>query len=148
MTLGEYITLLKRVQILDLSKSAPEKIYKIGLAFPHSWRGIYAELSFAPTENITVGQMLFWANRQGFGWFHGYKGGEFYMRAETPIHIDEPGECTFGNTARLICKQLDPTIESVDLELGLSIEFARERAKAKFFTEKAIYLMLGIERMQ
>jgi hypothetical protein len=147
MTLGEYITLLKRVQILDLSKSEPEKIYKIGLALPHSWRGIYAELSFAPTENITVEQMLFWA-RRAFGWCSGYNGGEFCMCAETPIHIDKLGKCTFGNEARLICKQLDPTIEGVDLELGLSDDLAAERAKAKFFTEKAIYLMLGIERMQ
>lgn len=58
-----------------------------GFAQPHSYRGSYDEVAFAPQENAIVADMLRHAKSALGATFQGYKGGEFTMGEYTPTHI-------------------------------------------------------------
>ena len=64
-----------------------------------SWRGSYRELSMQYSnnnQNITVNDLLTMAEFVNEKFLGGYKGGDFLMNLETPIHIANYGSC--GNT--------------------------------------------------
>jgi hypothetical protein len=81
-TLGDVIEVLK---LLD-----PDKIVPIGLGVPYSYRGIYEDLAFRPTRNVSVRTML--ENAQGAlgEVFTGYKGGEYVMDELTRCWLAGP----------------------------------------------------------
>lgn len=60
-----------------------------------SWRGSYCELSMEfddRNQNITVAELLKMAEFVNNKYLCGYKGGDFLMDLETPIHIANYGE--------------------------------------------------------
>lgn len=85
----------------------PKVIFDFCSAFPteiDSWRGIYAEvaLSFTMdwrggTEPMLVTDFIDMLIQTVGRTFTGYKGGEFMMTENTPVWVDNYGECT--NTA-------------------------------------------------
>lgn len=64
-----------------------------GFGDPHSYRGYYDDLSFAPTlVRRTAGDLLNVVRSDCMGrTFTGYKGGEFMMGENTPVWIAEWG---------------------------------------------------------
>lgn len=62
-----------------------------------SWRGFYAELAlgyesmgYAATA-VTVGELLTWIKSANGCTFEGWKGGDFKMDYNTPVHVDNRG---------------------------------------------------------
>lgn len=109
MTLGQLIGALKTVK--DKSRTMSK-----GFRNPHSWRSMYQELAFEPAENVTVLEMLQAAEGAVNKTFQGYKGGDFTMTLETPIHISHEGESydylaeytlyyLFGEPTTVACEQ-------------------------------------------
>ncbi|GAB2866240.1 hypothetical protein [Hymenobacter ruber] len=78
--------------ITALEKQDPSIVVKHGFHNPHSWRGIYSELAFEPTENISVGDMLAAAKSALGTTYEGWKGGDFVMQGYTEVHIANEGE--------------------------------------------------------
>ncbi len=78
--------------IAELEKLPPERTI-VGFGNPHSYRGYYSDLAFEPTEDeITVIHLLTICREDCMGQkFVGYKGGDFYMTAETPVWISDYG---------------------------------------------------------
>lgn len=85
MTLGELIEQLKEAD--------PDWIIQDGFGSPHSDRGSYANLAFAPAENVTVGSMLKYAESAVGKIFTGWKGGDFKMGLYTEVYVGEWGSC-------------------------------------------------------
>jgi hypothetical protein len=59
-----------------------------------SWRGSYCELAMqfsGDNQNITVGELVKMAEFVNGKYFRGYKGGDFLMDLQTPIHIANYG---------------------------------------------------------
>jgi hypothetical protein len=76
-----------------LKKLNPATIAPRGFHNPHSWRGVYAELAFEPTEGpVTVGEMLATAESALGQTYEGWKGGDFTMNGHTDVHIDYEGQ--------------------------------------------------------
>jgi len=82
-----------------LEKLPQDLVVPKGFSNPHSWRGIYAELAFEPTENTKVADMLADAKSAIGATYEGYKGGDFTMDEDTRVHFayygsadDESGE--------------------------------------------------------
>lgn len=87
MTLGKLIETLKSLD--------PERRI-VGLGDPMSYRGYYSDLSFDPsTEILTVAAALHRAKECMGEKFMGYKGGDFYMSAATPLWSANYGDCGF-----------------------------------------------------
>ena len=64
-----------------------------------SWRGIYSQLAMEfsdNNQNITVNDLLIMAEFINGKYLGGYKGGDYLMHLNTPIHIANHG--TSGNT--------------------------------------------------
>lgn len=83
MYLGELITFLEARD--------PAIVVPLGFNRPHSYRGDYSELAFAPARNVNVGSMLAAARSALDTTYIGYKGGEYTMREYTKVHIAEYG---------------------------------------------------------
>ncbi len=92
MTLGELIN--------ELEKYDRDKIVPRGFRYPHSYRGIYSELAFTPTFDVTVGEMLDLARGALGACYEGWKGGMFKMDGFTTVHLAQEGELgeTIGTT--------------------------------------------------
>lgn len=84
-----YMELKSLIQILE--KLPPDLVIKNGFDCPHSWRGIYAELAFTPTENTVVADMLTDARSAVGATYEGYKGGDFTMDENTRVHFSYYG---------------------------------------------------------
>lgn len=86
-----------RELIDELKTHDPKKECRPGFHHPHSYRGCYGDLAFAPCAVATVGDMLQAAEQALGDTFQGYKGGDFTM-----------GECTdcwlahYGRTGETI----------------------------------------------
>jgi len=85
MTLGELIDKLSAYPDQDA-------VFKIGFKNPDSWRGSYDEIAFEPAKDVPLKIILKQAEDCLGTTFQGYKGGEFTMYGDTPIHIDAYGE--------------------------------------------------------
>lgn len=82
-------------ELIERLEALPaDLIFEKGFCDPHSWRGVYAELSFAPAENVSVASMLVAAKEAVGKEYTGYKGGEYTMGPDTAVHLDHYGECS------------------------------------------------------
>lgn len=84
MTLGEMI---------DILQSLPAAA-KVGLGTPHSYRGFYEQLAFAPCEPRPVADVLATARECVGAVFEGYKGGSYKMNLNTIVVRAARGEYT------------------------------------------------------
>jgi hypothetical protein len=95
MTLGQIIATLKDMPadahvVLDSGREQPES-----WGF-HSWRGVYAHLAldyerYDSARPASVGVILEAAEDALDREFEGYKGGQFYMDADTPVWLAHYG---------------------------------------------------------
>jgi hypothetical protein len=90
MTLGEMI------DILSLANPEAEVSYDFPDQYPtrvDSWRGVYAQLALGHgSKPIAVSDMLADLNAAVGATFTGWKGGEYEMDRETPVHVANPGQ--------------------------------------------------------
>lgn len=94
LTLGELEAALAnlpdRLEItLDFARLRPHQI--------NSWRGDYSHLAIAyrdPAEAVTIGVLREWLASAHTRYFDGYKGGRYRPTKDTPVWIDNWGECT------------------------------------------------------
>lgn len=93
--------------IARLEHEDPDAVLQDGFRNPHSYRGYYDQLAFEPAPNVRVADLLaearFALNRA----FTGYKGGEFVMRANTPVNIALYGCCRMGDSDELTEERLE-----------------------------------------
>lgn len=85
MTLGKLIAWLEQQD--------QELIVQDGFSTPHSDRGSYEELAFAPCGESTIADMLRHARSAVRATFTGWKGGEFTMNENTSVYIGDYGDC-------------------------------------------------------
>jgi len=86
MTLGELISLL--------GQADQDLILPDGFTYPHSYRGIYADVAFEPAADVKVSDMLAAAKSAVGAVFQGYKGGDYLMNESTIAHISPWGQST------------------------------------------------------
>ncbi len=110
MTLGQLIA--------ELEKLPPERTI-VGFGNPHSYRGYYSDLAFEPTEDeITVINLLTSCREDCMGQkFEGYKGGDFYMTAETPLWISDWGYSSGMRVMGLVNVVGEPVIWEIAREV-------------------------------
>lgn len=91
-------------QLIDGLNAVPYKDRKVAKGFTkaHSWRGIYAELAFEPTTDVTIESMLREAESAVGKTFEGWKGGDFTMTRDTEIHISYSGE-SYDYLGEIVC---------------------------------------------
>lgn len=81
-------------QLKRLLNMAPDNhMCKYGFGNPHSYRGYYDEVSFAPTMATMIKDMKHDVERALKEEFTGWKGGEFRYDESTPVHFAFEGEC-------------------------------------------------------
>lgn len=96
LTIGEVIAALE-----SASPDAPVRFDFCGLmpSTVDSWRGIYAEAALGFSvfgADATAAQLLKNLREAIDGReFIGWKGGEYRYTSGTPLHVDNPGECTY-----------------------------------------------------
>jgi hypothetical protein len=76
-----------------LEQLPPDQVAPIGFDRPHSYRGVYADLAFEPTRNITAGDMLRTVRGALGATFTAYKGGEYTMNEYVTVYVAEWGRC-------------------------------------------------------
>jgi hypothetical protein len=76
-----------------LARDDQEKVVRLGLGIPHSYRGDYAQLAFTPQDHVRVGLMLRRAKSALGVTFEGWKGGEYRMDEYVQCYLAEQGEC-------------------------------------------------------
>lgn len=104
MTLGGLIAALEAM---------PPDSDVFGMVEPHSYRGYYCDLAFAPTDDkVKAGALLIECKAAMGQVFIGYKGGDFVMGARTPVWIAHYG--TTGQ--KLMAIRQDGQIEVADDE--------------------------------
>ena len=107
MTLDDLIAALETA---DLTQVCP-----VGFTNPHSYRGYYDELAFAPASNITVGEMLTAARSARDHWFTGWKGGDFQMTGDTDCWLSLEGSASGETLSETLVKlMLNPHCASCD----------------------------------
>lgn len=79
--------------IFELGKAPADLRVPLGFHYPHSYRGYYEKLAFAPAEDTTVGEMLACAKSALGKTFFGWKGGEYTMEEYTEVYLAETGCC-------------------------------------------------------
>ena len=85
MTLGKLIEILEK---MSDATSVPNLIN------PHSYRGYYSDLAFEKGEGLRLAKNLLADCKAAMGnKFEGYKGGDFYMNATTPVWVADYGAC-------------------------------------------------------
>lgn len=77
--------------IAALEAEDPDKVLPLGFTNPHSWRGVYSELAFEPTADVTVGRMLADAQSALGATYEGWKGGDYTMDGLTDCWLAEEG---------------------------------------------------------
>ena len=108
MTLGELISVLAGL-------ITTQKIH--GLADElDSYRGYYSDLAIYPSDGeCTVGELLSRCREAMGGCFDGYKGGDYYMTANTPIWISSYGLAS-GDRLMSLDIESDPILPITDKE--------------------------------
>lgn len=82
-----------------------------------SWRGSYCELSMDfddKNQNITVKELLGMTEFVNGKYLRGYKGGDFLMDLQTPIHIANYGTC--GILKLIGAKEIDGKVVLITRE--------------------------------
>jgi len=87
-------SLLYTVSLGDLIRMVEAKIQevgdrllRVGLVNPDSYRGYYKEVCFEPVHNVRLSRMLYHAKYAVGHVFYGYKGGEFRMNENCDVYI-------------------------------------------------------------
>jgi hypothetical protein len=88
MTLGQLIEVLEKLP--------QDYVFKHGFYWPHSYRGYYEQMAFAPKENTSVKDMLDAARSAVGATFEGYKGGDYIMTKSTKCWLAQYGRSGFG----------------------------------------------------
>ncbi len=88
-----------------LENKSPDAVAIKGFGTPHSYRGWYEQLAFAPTEKTTAEEMLRHAKSALGKTFYGWKGGEYQMNGDTFVNIANHGEC--GDNDEITEERLD-----------------------------------------
>jgi hypothetical protein len=78
--------------ISRLGKEDQMKIVHNGFGPPHSYRGDYAQVSFEPEQNTTVGAMFTHAQSALNKTFTGYKGGNYVMTGHSEVYLAPYGD--------------------------------------------------------
>jgi hypothetical protein len=86
--------------IARLEKEDPSRVLPLGFANPHSYRGDYSCLAFAPMRPCSVASMLNAARSALGNTYQGWKGGDYAMTEWTDVYLAERGDCgeTLGPT--------------------------------------------------
>ena len=71
----------------------PDRMVVRGFNHPHSYRGYYDRLAFAPASNVSIRSMLACAREANGATYQGYKGGEYEMGDLTDCYL-----ASYGNT--------------------------------------------------
>lgn len=95
---GSIITLAELINILQVKKPDTAVYFDFCRFVPtklDSYRGYYDQLAldFTQGEENTVGNLLAECKSALGKTFHGYKGGEYRMGADTPIWVADHGQC-------------------------------------------------------
>lgn len=101
MQLGELIEFLEARD--------PKQEVAHGFGKPHSYRGYYEDLSFAPVAGTTVGNMLKEAKAALGNTYTGWKGGRFKMDEYTTCWLAEMGTTGEGIGPMLLKLMLGET---------------------------------------
>jgi hypothetical protein len=81
-------------QLIDLLDTLPPDLrMPIGFGVAHSYRGYYSDVSFAPAEDVTIGEMLEEARAAVGSTYCGWKGGEYTMDRATKCWLAHDGDC-------------------------------------------------------
>lgn len=93
-----------------LSEIDGHVVVPLGFGEPHSWRGSYDELSFEPSENISVSEMLRNALSVAGQQFQGWKGGWYEYAPEVRVHLCSQGSTDdrFGEAFFLLLQERTP----------------------------------------
>jgi hypothetical protein len=125
-------------ELIDRLLALPgDTLFERGFGAPHSWRGVYAELSFTPEDNVTARYMLAHATSAVMATYTGWKGGDFTMTLETPVHLDHEGSCSDdGDGIMELFGQIAPKetvlAGSIDLDEILKKEMQDPAFRRKF----------------
>lgn len=101
--MGETMTLGDLIDALRACRPEARVRFDLGDVVPttlDSWRGIYAELALGYDlgdrggVRPTVASLLRQCEAAVGDAFAGYKGGEYTMDRDTPVHVDRYGDCT------------------------------------------------------
>lgn len=87
MTLGELIRVLEAA-----AEAYPGRELALGFGSPHSYRGYYEDLAFAPGGRVTVAEALESAKGALGSTYEGWKGGEYTMGEYTDCWLAQEGE--------------------------------------------------------
>ena len=84
-------------ELIEALEAEPaDKVMKVGLTEPHSWRGDYIEVAFEPSPPMTVGEVLPIVKSAVGTTYQGWKGGDYTMKEYTAVHLDYQGESMGG----------------------------------------------------
>lgn len=75
-----------------LKKQDQELVAKMGIKYPHSYRGYYDQLAFEPGPPMKVKEMVRIARSANGATYTGWKGGEFQMNEYTWVWLANQGE--------------------------------------------------------
>lgn len=107
MTLGELIEALEAL--------APDRAISVG-GEADSYRGYYSDLAFEPGMSGTVGELLATCRDAMGKSFEGYKGGDYYMAANTPIWLSFYGVAS-GDRLMGLNIESDPVAPVIEKEV-------------------------------
>jgi hypothetical protein len=102
--------------IARLEKEDPSHVVPLGFANPHSYRGDYSHLAFAPMRPCSVASMLNAARSALGNTYQGWKGGDYEMSEWTTVYLAERGDCG---------EEIGPTL----LDFMLSAPSPRDEAR-------------------
>jgi len=112
-------------QVLDILKQAPSdahvyySYFRCVPTYVASWRGSYDEaaLGWAPVEfkNQITAKELIKQLEDSFGRpYSGWKGGDYCYYDDTPLHIDNQGECTNTEIDKITFNDYSVTIHLIN----------------------------------
>ena len=85
---------MTRGELIAALEAAPQdRVCREGFGQPHSDRGNYSDLAFAPAKDVSVASMLANAKSALGATFDGYKGGKYTMSEWTSVFVGEWGAC-------------------------------------------------------
>lgn len=91
--LDNHVSLGQLIAVLEVEAAHDaDRVVPIGLSYPHSYRGHYAELAFEPLRRRPIAGMLVDATHCLHRHFTAYKGGEYLMYPSTGLWLASYGE--------------------------------------------------------
>ena len=84
------VTLGRLIEALE--EFDDDQLFPFGMTTPHSYRGHYEELAFVPCGWMEAHEILAAARSAVGATYQGWKGGDFTMTLETPVHLSRIGD--------------------------------------------------------